>query len=82
MLTKTNRRRFTRNFASAALATVSPLPIANAKEKQHRIRKVDVLPTAVEFRSAFNIGVGKVGGEDLPGKHVFVRVETEEGQVG
>ena len=41
-----------------------------------------MLPTAVEFRSAFNIGVGKVGGEDLPGKHVFVRVETEEGQVG
>ena len=40
------------------------------------------MPTAVEFRSAFNIGVGKVGGKGVPGQHVFVRAETEDGHVG
>jgi muconate cycloisomerase len=46
------------------------------------IRKVEVLPVAVEFRTAFNIGVGSVGGKGEPGKHVFVRIETADGQVG
>jgi muconate cycloisomerase len=47
-----------------------------------RIRKVEVLPVALEFRSAFNIGVGSVGGKGEPGKHVFVKIETEDGQTG
>jgi muconate cycloisomerase len=47
-----------------------------------KIRKVEVLPTAIEFRTAFNIGVGSVGGKGEPGKYVFVRIETDDGQVG
>jgi muconate cycloisomerase len=47
-----------------------------------KIRKVEVLPTAIEFRTAFNIGVGNVGGKGEPGKYVFVRIETDDGQVG
>ncbi len=78
----TNRRRFAQTFAAAALAPAGAAAVADASEKRHRIRKVEVLPTAVEFRSAFNIGVGKVGGKGVPGKHVFVRAETEDGQVG
>ena len=81
-MTNTNRRRFTQAFAAAAfapaLADANPAP----NSKGTRIRKVEVLPTAVEFRSAFNIGVGKVGGKGVPGQHVFVRAETEDGHVG
>jgi muconate cycloisomerase len=47
-----------------------------------RIRKVEVLPVAIEFRTAFNIGVGNVGGKGQPGKYVFVKIETEDGQFG
>ncbi len=78
----TNRRRFAQTFAAAALAPAGAAAVPAAREKRHRIRKVEVLPTAVEFRSAFNIGVGKVGGKGVPGKHVFVRAETVDGQVG
>ena len=78
----TNRRRFAQTFAAAAFAPAGAVRVAAASEQRNRIRKVEVLPTAVEFRSAFNIGVGKVGGKGVPGKHVFVRAETQDGQVG
>ena len=47
-----------------------------------RIRKVDVLPVGIPFRSQFRIGVGTVGGASKPGKYVMVRAETEDGHVG
>ena len=81
-MTNTNRRRFAQTFAAAAFAPAVAGAIPTPTEKRNRIRKVEVLPTAVEFRSAFNIGVGKVGGKGVPGKHVFVRAETEDGHVG
>ena len=46
------------------------------------IKKFEVLPTAVEFRTAFRIGRGLVGGKGVVGKHVFLRLETADGQVG
>ena len=50
--------------------------------KGARIRKVEVLPTRVPFRHAFRIATGAVGGANAAGKHVFVRLETEDGHVG
>ena len=80
---KTNRRGFTQAFAGGGLALAAGLSQGTAATaKGNRIKKIEVLPTAVEFRSAFNIGVGKVGGKGLPGKHVFVRAETADGLVG
>ena len=46
------------------------------------IKKFDILPTAVEFRTTFRIGRGVVGGASAAGKHVFLRLETADGQVG
>ncbi len=80
----TSRRGFAQAMAggSAALAAAMVPFRAAANSPGARIRKVEVLPTAIEFRTAFNIGVGNVGGKGEPGKHVFVRIETEDGQVG
>ena len=81
---KTNRRGFTQAFAGGGLALAAGLSehALASSAKGARIKKIEVLPTAVEFRSTFNIGVGKVGGKGLPGKHVFVRAETADGMVG
>jgi muconate cycloisomerase len=81
---KTSRRGFAQAVAggSAAFAAAMLPYRAAADTPGARIRKVEVLPTAVEFRSAFNIGVGHVGGKGDPGKHVFVKIETDDGQVG
>ena len=79
-----NRRAFARSFAGAGLglASAAALPAASGAAQDWRIRKIEVLPTAIEFRSAFNIGVGNVGGKGVPGKYVIVRAETEGGLVG
>lgn len=82
-MSKTDRRAFARRFAAAGLALAVPGgERAYASPAGSRIKKVEVLPTAIEFRSAFNIGVGKVGGKGTPGKYVFVRAETADGHVG
>lgn len=46
------------------------------------IRQVEAIPTHVPFRQTFVIGRGSVGAAGGSGQHVFVRVETEGGQVG
>lgn len=81
---KTTRRFFVQSASAGSLAMASGLSSVAAATgaRGTRIKKVEVLPTAVEFRSAFNIGVGKVGGKGTPGKHVFVRAETADGLVG
>jgi muconate cycloisomerase len=61
---------------------VSPAAQAAAVGKGARIRKFEILPTGIEFRTAFKIGVGQVGGVGMPGKYVLVRLETEDGHVG
>ncbi|MDA1313961.1 MAG: mandelate racemase/muconate lactonizing enzyme family protein [Acidobacteria bacterium] len=53
-----------------------------ADRKGTRIRKVEVIPVGIEFRTAFNIGVGQVGGKGLPGKYVYVKATTDDGHVG
>ena len=75
-----NRRAFARSLAGAASAGL--VSAAIGAEKSWRIRKIEVLPTAIEFQSAFKIGVGQVGGKGVPGKYVIVRAETEDGLVG
>ncbi len=79
-----NRRAFARSIAGAGLSlgAAAALPAAGVDQRNWRIRKIEVLPTGIEFRSAFNIGVGQVGGKGAPGKYVFVRAETEDGHVG
>lgn len=46
------------------------------------IRRVEVIPARVGFRSEFRIGRGTVGTAGGSGEHVFVRIETESGRVG
>ena len=81
---KSNRRAFAKAVAGGGLALAAPAAtqLGAAQAKGARIAKVEILPTAIEFRSAFNIGVGAVGGKGMPGKYVLVRAETEDGLVG
>jgi muconate cycloisomerase len=82
---KTSRRGFAQAVAAgsaAFAAAMSPFRAAAAAPGAKN-RKGEVLPAANEFRSAFNnIGVGNVGGKGQPGKYVFVKIETDDGQVG
>ncbi len=79
-----NRRQFTQLLAGGggSLAAGAPLALANEMQPGWRIRKVDVLPVGIPFRSTFRIGVGTVGGVGKPGNYVLVRAETEDGHVG
>ena len=79
-----SRRRFAQFLATGSygLAAAGALPAAEARQRGTRIRKVDVLPVGIHFRSTFRIGIGTVGGEGKPGSYVLVRAETEDGHVG
>jgi len=82
-----SRRAFARALGAGGLSlagalAASPSAQAAAVGKGARIRKVEILPTGIEFRTAFKIGVGQVGGVGVPGKYVLVRLETEDGHVG
>lgn len=46
------------------------------------ITKVEVFATAVPFKEDFVIGRGQVGAAGRAGRYCFVRVESEDGQVG
>jgi muconate cycloisomerase len=46
------------------------------------ITRVEVIPCRVPFRHSFVIGRGQVGTAGEGGRHVFVRMETEDGHVG
>ena len=73
------RRSFGRSLAGAAAAAGVSSGAAAAGIK---IAKAEVLPVGIEFRTAFKIGVGQVGGKGLPGSYVLVRLETDDGRVG
>ena len=78
-----SRRQFTRSIlCGAASLSAAPLAYSNTPKPGTRIRKVEVLPVGIEFRSQFRIGVGTVGGASKPGQYVMVRAETEDGHVG
>lgn len=47
-----------------------------------RISRVEAIPCRVPFRKSFVIGRGSVGTAGGEGRHVFVRIETDEGHVG
>ncbi len=78
-----NRRQFTQFLAGGSLGSLAAtaLPAAEAANRTV-IRKVDVLPVGIPFRSAFKIGVGTVGDKGKPGNYVMVRAETDDGHVG
>ena len=77
------RRAFAGAFAGASAALAAPASLAAAAAgKGARIAKVEALPVGIEFKTPFKIGVGQVGGKGVPGKYVFVRMETEDGLVG
>ena len=77
----TNRRVFSQAlaFGGAAFAAGSS---SAAIAKGSRISKIEVLPVGIPFRSAFKIGVGKVGDTSTPGNYVAVKAQTEDGHVG
>ena len=81
---KTTRRRFGLTMTGGGMALTSGLESAAhaAQGKGTRIKKVDVIPVGIEFRTTFNIGVGKVGGKGVPGKYVYVKATTDDGRVG
>jgi len=76
-----DRRAFAQALGAGGFAFAAASTSA-ADAKGARIRKVEVLPTGIEFQSEFKIGVGSVGGKGKPGKYVIIRMETEDGQVG
>lgn len=79
-MTEISRRAFA---ASAALGSAAAaFPAGPALPKGALIKKFEVIPVAVPFRSTFRIGRGVVGGKSMAGKHVFVRLEAADGQVG
>jgi muconate cycloisomerase len=73
-----------RNFLKTALLSGAPLlpGAARAAGKGAVIRKVEVLPTSVQFQHTFVIGRGQVGTAGQGGRYVYVRVESEDGHVG
>ena len=81
---KTTRRRFGLTMTGGGVALTSGLESAAhaAQGRGTRIKKVDVIPVGIEFRTTFNIGVGKVGGKGVPGKYVYVKATTDDGRVG
>ena len=70
-----------RTFASGIGASLLPAFSASTP-KGALIKKFEVLPTGVQFRSVFRLSRGLVGGNAMVGKHVFLRLETADGQVG
>ena len=79
-----NRRHFAHLLAggTCGLAANPSLVAAGKSSDGWRIRKVEVLPVGIHFRSTFKIGVGQVGGTEKPGNYVMVRAETEDGHIG
>jgi len=81
--TRSSRRQFARTGLGLSAALASGVAgLSAAQRKGAIIRRVDVFPVGVPFRSAFRIGTGQVGGEQQRGRHVFVRVESEDGRTG
>jgi muconate cycloisomerase len=81
---KTTRRRFGWTMTGGGMALTSGWESAARAEEGRgtRIKKVDVIPVGIEFRTTFNIGVGKVGGKGVPGKYVYVKATTDDGRTG
>ncbi len=77
-----SRRGFGGLALGAGAAGPAPLWSAAISPKGSLIKKFEVLPTAVEFRTNFRIGRGVVGGRGAAGRHVFVRLESADGHVG
>src|SRR6266849_5295107 len=81
---RTERRTFLKSALLSGAALSPGLAMAQQKvpEKGSIIKKVEVLPTSVEFKHTFVIGRGQVGAAGQGGRYVFVRVESADGHVG
>lgn len=47
-----------------------------------KITHVEVFPTAIAMKDIFTIGTGFVGDPTSAGKHIFVKITTEDGYIG
>ncbi len=85
-MSRISRRAFARGLPSTTLGLgavlAGPANGATPAGRGAVIKKFDIFPTGVEFRTTFRIGRGVVGGKTSVGKHVFLRLETADGQVG
>jgi len=79
---RTQRRSFLKTALASGSGLWAATSIAHAAEKDAVIKKVEVLPTSVEFRHDFVIGRGRVGAAGQGGRYVYVRVESADGRVG
>src|SRR6266849_8760882 len=81
---RTERRTFLKSALLSGAALSPGLAMAQQKvpEKGSIIKKVEVLPTSVEFKHTFVIGRGQVGAAGQGGRYAYVRVESADGRVG
>lgn len=79
---KTERRTFLKTGLASAPALWSASAADPAAGKAAVIKKVEVLPTGVQFQHTFVIGRGKVGSAGQVGRYAYVRVESADGHVG
>jgi len=77
-----SRRAFAAGTFALGAAGARTAPAAEPPAKGALIKKFEVFPTAVEFRSTFRIGRGVVGGKTVAGRHVFLKLETADGHIG
>jgi muconate cycloisomerase len=78
------RRTFLKSALMAGAPMAPGLALAQraADPKGSIIKKVEVLPTSVQFRNTFVIGRGQVGAAGQGGRYAYVRVESADGRVG
>jgi len=81
---RTERRTFLKSalLSGAALSPGLAMAQQKAPEKGSMIKKIEVLPTSVEFKHTFVIGRGQVGAAGQGGRYAYVRVESADGHVG
>ena len=77
------RRDFLRTALAAGGAPLfAAAGVDRAADKGAVIKKIEVLPTSIEFKHTFVIGRGKVGSVGQAGRYAYVRVESADGHVG
>ena len=77
-----SRRAFAGRLPAALGLAGGSVFAAAATDKSALIKKFDIFPTAVPYRTDFRIGRGLVGGRSQAGRHVFLRLESAGGHVG
>lgn len=53
-----------------------------SKNNMSKISQIEVFPTAIAMKDVFTIGTGFVGDIKSAGKHIFVKITTDNGYIG